>query len=147
VRRTGVPIVYLTAAPLSQYRRINAHFLRTHRFPAGPILHRPDGNRDANAVFKTQTIAALRRRLPGARLICLGDNLTGDAVAYGGGRCRCAVIRKVRPWGADNLPRGGLRKAAVRVWRGAGYAPATIRQVLRLVSRASHPRRSPSGLR
>ena len=132
VARLGVPVVYLTAAPRSLYRDVNIAFLRDHAFPPGRLLHRPDRNRKPNARFKTDVLAALRRAFPGAQFLCLGDNETGDAIAYR--RCHAGCyIRTVRAWVAgDNLPAGpDPRRRELPGGVRDGYPAATRARILR----------------
>ena len=102
VASKGVPIVFLTAAPRAEMRSINRTFLLS--FPTGFLIDRPTQDDSPNASFKTRILRSIQEAYPRASLVCMGDNMTGDAIAYqvcSGG----SFIRKVTPWCKKNRPR------------------------------------------
>ena len=102
VASKGVPIVFLTAATRADMRSINRTFLLS--FPKGFLIDRPTQDESPNALFKTRILHSIREAYPHASLVCMGDNMTGDAIAYqvcSGG----SFIRKVTPWCKRNRPR------------------------------------------
>ena len=97
VRDLEVPIVYLTAGSVA-IRRMNRAFLYDHGFPRGQLVHRPLDDQRPNADFKDDILRGLQREHPGTVLACLGDNETGDAIAYHRQCTGGSFIRTVRPW-------------------------------------------------
>lgn len=110
VAARGAPVVYLTAAPARLFRRVNKRFLR--RFPRGTLVDRPGlgladlnpiGQAHAQAKFKVKILRRIRRRFPVARIVCLGDDRFGDAIAYSG-RCHASFVRRAVQ-SSKNVPR------------------------------------------
>ncbi len=53
-------IVYVTGRP-RRYASVTAGWLRRHRLPPGPVLHRADGDRRPARVVKPELVATLAR--------------------------------------------------------------------------------------
>jgi hypothetical protein len=103
VARLGVPIIYLTAAEAVALRAINRRFLRA--FPSGLLLDRAPNDESPNEVYKARRLRYIAEAYPRATFVCMGDNLTGDAIAYQQCRRGYSFIRKVTRWTTDNTPR------------------------------------------
>jgi hypothetical protein len=80
VAARGVPIVYLTAASHIAREQHNIPFLKS--FPIGLLMDRPEGDKRPNGEYKADRLASLRVWYPSAKLVCMGDNCTHDAMAY-----------------------------------------------------------------
>jgi hypothetical protein len=109
--RRGIPVVYLSAASARLMRRTNQRFLS--RYPRGVLYDRVDMPWSAflpwrqvhtQSRFKRCVLRKLVAAYPYARLLCLGDNRYGDAIAYSD-ICDRVLIRRIPGTSADrNLP-------------------------------------------
>ena len=132
VSRMGVPILYLTAAEAQPFRTLNRSFLQS--FPMGILWDRPPGDDTANEDFKSRALRFVARRYPHATFVCMGDNLTGDAIAYQ--VCHGpSFIRQVSHWHQDNTP----HKRKRRMYVYDDYTQSVRKSILREVQSLQPP--------
>jgi hypothetical protein len=123
VARKRVPIVYLTAAEAVLFRPLNRRFLRS--FPLGILFDRPPGDESANERYKARILKGIAQAYPRATFVCMGDNLTGDAIAYQ--VCKGpSFIRKVSKWHQGNTP--SVRSSQMTVYNE--YTEKTKKEIL-----------------
>jgi hypothetical protein len=112
VAKMGVPIVYLSAGTTAIHSE-NADFLK--QFPKGILLDNQDwhfsirdlSNHDSaldQAAYKQAVIERIKATYPNAKLIGIGDDKYGDAIAYTNTGVK-AFIHDVKPDHA-NIPKG-----------------------------------------